>query len=90
MATMLSWSECEGIGAMKHDHEIDIKGLCCSAPVIRLTKEFKAFAPGEIALVVSDKCSMIKDIPAYCGMTKHALLKQEEVDGLFHFWIQKQ
>lgn len=80
----------KGTGAMKHDHVIDIKGLCCSAPVLRLTKEFKAFASGDVALVISDKCSMVNDIPAYCGMTKHDLLKQEEKDGLFHFWIRKQ
>lgn len=75
---------------MKHDHEIDIKGLCCSAPVIRLTREFKAFAPGDIALVVSDKSSMLQDIPAYCAITRHVLLKQEQTEGLFHFWIKKQ
>lgn len=76
--------------AVRHDHVIDIKGLCCSAPVIRLTKEFKEFASGDVALVISDKCSMIKDIPSYCAMTKNELLKQEERDGLFHFWIKKQ
>lgn len=75
---------------MKHDHVIDIKGLCCSAPVLRLTKEFKTFASGEVALVISDKCSMANDIPAYCGMTEHALLKQEEKTGLFQFWIRKK
>ncbi len=75
---------------MKHDHILDIKGLCCSAPVIRLTKEFKQFASGDVVLVISDKSSMIKDIPAYCSMTKHDLLKQEDKDGLFHFWIKKR
>lgn len=74
---------------MNHDHVIDIKGLCCSAPVIRLTEEFKVFASGDVALVISDKSSMISDIPAYCSMTKHKLLKQEESEGLFQFWIRK-
>ena len=74
---------------IKHDHVFDIKGLCCSAPVLRLTNEFKAVSPGEIALVISDKCSMIKDIPAYCNITHNELLRQEEIDGLYHFWIRK-
>lgn len=90
MAIMLNWWLCEGVDAVRHDHVIDIKGLCCSAPVLRLTKEFKTFAPGDIALVVSDKCSMTNDIPAYCGMMKHELLRQEEKDGLFQFWIRKR
>lgn len=75
---------------MDYDHLIDIKGLCCSAPVLRLTKEFKAFASGEVALVISDKSSMLKDIPAYCNMTRHELLKQEENAGVYNFWIKKQ
>jgi len=75
---------------VNHDHVLDIKGLCCSAPVLRLTKEFKGFASGDVVLVISDKCSMANDIPAYCLMTKHELLKQEEEDGLYHFWIKKQ
>lgn len=80
----------KGVCSVNHDHVIDIKGLCCSAPVLRLTKEFKEFASGDVALVISDKCSMVNDIPAYCGMTKHELLKQEEKAGLFYFWIRIQ
>ncbi|MGD8514246.1 MAG: sulfurtransferase TusA family protein [Granulosicoccaceae bacterium] len=74
-------------GVVAHDHVIDIRGLCCSAPVLRLTDAFREYAGGDVALVISDKCSMRKDIPAYCSMTGHELLKQEEKDGLFHFWI---
>jgi tRNA 2-thiouridine synthesizing protein A len=74
---------------MKYDHLIDIKGLCCSAPVIRLSKEFKTITPGSVILLVSDKISMIKDIPAYCRMTANELIAQEESGGLFRFWIRK-
>ena len=75
---------------MKHDHEIDIKGLCCSGPVLKLTKEFKTYTSGDVAFVISDKSSSANDIPAYCRMTNHELLKQEEIEGLYHFWIKKQ
>jgi len=73
---------------MEHDHFIDIKGMCCSAPVIHLTKEFKSMKSGEIVLAESNKTSMLNDIPSYCLMTKNELLKQEERDGLFYFWIK--
>lgn len=75
---------------MEHDHVVDIRGLCCSAPILRLTKEFKAFAAGDTVLVISDKQSMLSDIPAYCNMTRQVLLGQEERDGLLHFWIGKR
>lgn len=73
---------------MDHDHFIDIKGMCCSAPVIYLTKEFKSMKSGEIVLAESNKISMLKDIPAYCLMTKNELIKKEKKDGLFYFWIK--
>lgn len=74
---------------VEHDHSVDIRGMCCSAPVIRLTKELKPLSQGAIVLVVSDKVSMLNDIPAYCRQTRHELLRQEERGGLFHFWIRK-
>lgn len=75
--------------SIKYDHLLDIKGLCCSAPVLRLSKAFHEFDTGNIVLVVSDKISMTKDIPAYCNMTGQVLLQQQQQDGLFYFWIQK-
>jgi len=73
---------------MKYDHFVDIKGMCCSAPVIHLTKEFKSMESGQVVLAESNKVSMIKDIPSYCSMTNNELIKQEEKDGLFYFWIK--
>jgi tRNA 2-thiouridine synthesizing protein A len=78
-----------GMDDMTHDHVFDIKGLCCSAPVLKLTKAFKQIPSGDVALVISDKCSMINDIPAYCSMMGHELVHSEEADGLYRFWIRK-
>jgi len=73
---------------MEYDHLIDIKGMCCSAPVIHLTKEFKKMKSGDVILAESNKISMLNDIPAYCSLTNNELLKQEERDGLYYFWIK--
>lgn len=73
---------------MEHDHFVDIKGMCCSAPVIHLTKTFKTMNSGDIVLAESDKISMLKDIPSYCLLTKNELIKQQEKDGLYYFWIK--
>lgn len=73
---------------MEHKHFVDIKGMCCSAPVIQLTKEFKPMQSGDIVLVESDKISMLNDIPSYCSSTKNELVGQEEKNGLYYFWIK--
>lgn len=74
---------------MEHDYCIDIKGLCCSAPVIRLSREFKTLPEGAIVLLISDKCSMLNDIPAYCRMTQNELLQSEAREGAYYFWVKK-
>ncbi len=75
---------------MRHDYLVDIKGMCCSAPVIRLAKEFARFQAGDVVLVLSDKSSMLNDIPAWCNMTGNELLKTENAEGMFNFWIGKR
>jgi len=62
--------------------------MCCSAPVIHLSKEFESMKSGDIVLAESNKVSMLNDIPSYCLITKNELIKQKEKDGLFHFWIK--
>ncbi|MHB9119696.1 MAG: sulfurtransferase TusA family protein [Burkholderiales bacterium] len=74
---------------MEHDHAIDISGLCCAQPIIRITQELKQLATGNVLLVKSDKVSIGKDIPAYCKQTGNNLVHQEEHQGVFRFWIQK-
>ncbi|HQT27249.1 MAG TPA: sulfurtransferase TusA family protein [Burkholderiales bacterium] len=74
---------------MEHDQTLDICGLCCAEPIIRITKEMKSLAKGEMLLVVSDKSSMENDIPAYCRQTGNALVYNEDVHGQLRFWIRK-
>jgi len=74
---------------MEHDRLVDLRGLCCSAPVIKMSAEMKTMQVGEVMLAESDKDSMRKDVPAYCKQTRHDLLQHEEHGGLLRFWIRK-
>lgn len=74
---------------MGHQRRVDLRGLCCSAPVIKLSAEMKSLQVGEVMLAESDKDTMRKDVPAYCKQTRHELLRHEEQDGLLRFWIRK-
>ena len=74
---------------MEYDQTLDVSGLCCAEPIIRITKAMKATAPGDVLLVTADKTSMLKDVPAYCRQTAHELIHQQESQGKFQFWIRK-
>ncbi|MEK6680321.1 MAG: sulfurtransferase TusA family protein [Nitrospirota bacterium] len=68
---------------------VDIRGICCAQPIIRLAKELKNIEHGEVILAVSDKTSMLNDIPAFCNKTNNQLIHHEEVNGVLRFWIKK-
>lgn len=75
---------------MNATKSIDLKGLCCSEPIIRLAREIKAMQPGEILLVEADRDSMRKDVPAFCRQTRNVLLEHSEEQGLLRYWIQRK
>jgi tRNA 2-thiouridine synthesizing protein A len=72
-----------------HDQEVDIRGMCCAQPIIRLAARIKPLQPGAVTLALADKESMRKDIPAFCKQTGHQLLATRERDGQLLFWIRK-
>lgn len=74
---------------IKYDLLVDISGICCAQPIIRLSKELKSIAHGKVILAVSDKSSMLNDIPAFCNKTNNQLMHYEEVSGVLRFWIKK-
>ena len=74
---------------MEHHESLDVRGLCCAEPIIRITRAMKTVEPGQVLLVISDKASMIKDVPAYCSQTHHSLIEQQDTQGQLQFWIRK-
>ena len=73
---------------MEYDRLVDVKGLCCAVPIARMKKEFGTMSSGQVALIVSDKVSMLGDVISFCNMTRHELVKQQEENGIFNFWLK--
>ena len=73
---------------MQHDLEIDVSNTCCSAPIIRLSKEFKARKTGDVALVIANKESVHTDITSYCATTGHSLMEETQTGDTYRFWIK--
>ena len=74
---------------MEHKQTLDVCGLCCAEPIIRINKALKGIESGEVLLVTADKTSMLKDVPAYCKQTANDLIQQQESHGKYQFWIRK-
>lgn len=55
-------------------HILDVLGLKCPQPILKLAVMAKEIQPGDTVEVLADCESFPKDIVAWCGKTKKTLL----------------
>jgi tRNA 2-thiouridine synthesizing protein A len=67
---------------------LDLKGLNCPLPVLRLAKAMRGAREGaRFKVVATDPMSKL-DIPHFCQTQGHVLVGTGETDGVFHFVIE--
>ena len=68
---------------------LDLKGLNCPLPVLRVNKRIKEIARGaELEVYVTDPAAP-KDFRQFCLSTGHELLSCDETDNVFSIIIRK-
>ena len=67
--------------------ELDTCGLLCPMPVIRTAQAIAELTPGDQLRVIATDPGTMQDIPAWCRVHHHELLRAEEVDPHFVFEI---
>ncbi|PYZ97798.1 hypothetical protein CR205_04175 [Alteribacter lacisalsi] len=68
---------------------LDVKGLACPMPVVKVKKEMDTLNEGDILEVhVTDKGAKA-DLPAWGKSSGHELLQNTEEDGVLKFWFKK-
>ncbi len=55
------------------DLEIDVVGLRCPLPVLKLKKRIEPLQPGSKVRLVTTDPTTLKDVPAYCQLAGHQL-----------------
>lgn len=53
--------------------EIDLRGLCCPLPVLRVKKALSDMCSGEILRALTSDPGAAEDIPAFLNQSGHAL-----------------
>lgn len=74
---------------MKLDYELDACGLLCPEPVMLLHNKVRVMQSGEVLKVSATDPSTQRDIPKFCTFLGHPLLKMEQVNEVYFYWIQK-
>jgi len=68
---------------------LDLKGLSCPMPIIKTAKAMKQVSSGELIEVLATDPGSVADFKAWCRSTKNTLVESDEIDGVFHYVIQK-
>ena len=69
-------------------HKLDADGLLCPMPVIRTQDAIKKLTVGDVLEVSATDPGTMHDIPAWCRVHGHSLIRAEEVERKFFFSIQ--
>ena len=60
---------------------LDARGLLCPLPVIRTQDRIRSLEPGNLLEVSATDAGTLEDIPAFCRVHGHELLKTERLEG---------
>ncbi|CEG25815.1 sulfurtransferase TusA family protein [Bacillus sp. B-jedd] len=68
---------------------LDAKGLACPMPIVKTRKEMKELDAGQVLEVHATDKGSKADLTAWAASTGNKVVKEEEVNGVFKFWIKK-
>ena len=86
------WTNCNippSSNGMRHDHDLDARGLLCPLPILKAAKRMRALTPGEVLRLQADDPAAIVDVPHYCQESGNRYLGLEEADGAQTYFIEK-
>ncbi|CAI9390647.1 MULTISPECIES: CoA-disulfide reductase [Bacillaceae] len=81
--------ESEDIDEIPVNAVVDVTGLSCPMPIVKLKKAIEQLDSGQILEIhVTDK-GALNDLPAWSKNAGHILLKTKQEEKVIKFWIEK-
>lgn len=74
---------------MKHDDDLDARGLLCPLPVLKCRKRLQGMSKGAILKLTADDPAAIIDVPHFCAEAGHDLLGSETDAEVQVYYIKK-
>ena len=73
----------------KADKVLDLKGLLCPMPVVKMAKAIKEVQIGQTVEAFATDPGVMADIPAWARSTGHELVALEKLDRQFRFVVRR-
>ncbi len=71
------------------DAELDASGLNCPLPLLKAKLELNRLPSGAVLKVIATDAGSQRDFRTFASLAGHALLREEEHDGVFRYWLRK-
>ncbi|NRB39502.1 MAG: sulfurtransferase TusA family protein [Pseudomonadales bacterium] len=71
------------------DVTVDAKTLQCPMPLLKAKQALNKMQSGQVLQILSTDAGSWRDFHSYTDQSKHALLKAEEADGVYSYWLRK-
>ena len=71
------------------DAELDATGLACPMPLLKAKMELNRLAAGAVLKVIATDPGSQRDFRSFARLAGHALLREEEEDGVYRYWLRK-
>jgi tRNA 2-thiouridine synthesizing protein A len=68
---------------------LNLEGLLCPMPVVKIGKAIKDVNDGEIIEATATDPGVLADIPAWCKTTGNELLEMKKEEKIFRFFVKK-
>lgn len=75
--------------AVKADLTLDLKGLLCPIPVVKMAQAIKTVPVGGIIEATATDPGVMADIPAWCRTTGQTLLSMDRRDRVITFVVRR-
>jgi len=75
--------------AVKADLTLDLTGLLCPIPVVKMAQAIKTVPVAGIIEATATDPGVMADIPAWCRTTGQTLVSMERQDKLITFVVQR-
>lgn len=74
---------------VKADKVMDLKGLPCPMPVVKISKGIKEIAVGQVIEAITTDPGALSDFPAWARTSGNEILKTEQNEKETHFFIKR-
>jgi len=72
------------------DKVMDLKGLACPMPVVKVSKGIMEVEIGQVIEVVTTDPGSLADFPAWARTSGNEILKTDQEGGVIRFYIKRK